>query len=341
MEKIHALLEDIYREAGVAGMAVAITDREKTIFEKGFGMENAERPNVPVTENSMFRIASITKLFTGITILRLVEEGLLSLDAPVMTYVPELQLKDMEAAREMTLRQLLSHTAGLPVEYTPEGPLDEKQMEAVLLAGLKEAELIGKPGETYLYSNWGIRLASLAAQKVTGKLFSALVQTYVLEPLGMKHTFFDLHTAATYPLCLPHTEEDGIFRVSHRILENATRYAAGGLFSNARDLCVMARLLLREGAPILTRETFAQMQKRHAETGEIPEGYGITMMQGAFKDSCLYGHLGSAPPYATSLFVHPDSGYGVVTLLNTYKADLRLEIPKRILDSLTERGEAL
>ena len=60
-------------------MAVAITDREKTIFEKGFGMENAERPNVPVTENSMFRIASITKLFTGFTIMGLVEEGKLSL----------------------------------------------------------------------------------------------------------------------------------------------------------------------------------------------------------------------------------------------------------------------
>ncbi|MBR2616525.1 MAG: beta-lactamase family protein [Clostridia bacterium] len=341
MKRLHPLLEQIREEQRIAGMAVSVTDRSGILFAEGFGVESIERPEVPVTSASVFRIASITKIFTGITVLSLVEERKLSLDAPIKSVLSDLVLSDPLSEETITLRQLLSHTAGLPAEYTPDGPTEEGQMEEVLLSGIREVEMIGRPGEQYLYSNWGIRLAALMAQRVTGTLFTRLVEERVLRPLKTARTTFDLHVAASYPLCLPHTEENGNFKVFHRLQENATRHAAGGLFSTAEDLSRMARLLLNEGVTddgtrVLGKSFVDEMKKRHADSPANYDGYGLTLFGTRYRNGTVYGHHGSAPPYATSLVIHPESGLGIVTLMNTQRDDMRFEIPKRILDLLTE-----
>lgn len=338
MNAVRTYLKAIREEEKIAGMAAAITDREKILFAEGFGVESIERPQIPVTSTSLFRIASITKVVTGITLLSLVEEGKLSLDAPVKDVIPWLTLADPNAADKMTLRHLLSHTSGLCGEYTPEGHREESALEVSLREGLPGAEILFSPGEGYEYSNWGIRLASLMAEKVTGKPFTQLAQERVLSPLGMKMTTFDLHVAATYPLCLPHTEENGTFQVFHRIQENAARHAAGGLFSNTEDLCRLARFLLNDGLGdtgnrILSADLVRQMKTRHADA-KVFDGYGLTLSQTAYKGSLLFGHPGSAPPYATSLMIHPESGLGIITLMNTQRDPLRFDIPKHILDIL-------
>ena len=209
MYNFEKTIEQWRAEERIAGLALAITDREGVIYSRGFGVENVDRPDVPVTGKSMHRAASVTKIFSGITMLRLVDEGLLSLDEPVKTYVPWLTLKDADAAEKMTLRHLLSHTAGLPSEYTPEGARDEAALGPTLRVELPEAKLIAKPGEgKYLYSNLGIRLASLCAERVTGKRFTELVEESVLNPLGMTETTFDLRVAATYPISIPHDRDE-------------------------------------------------------------------------------------------------------------------------------------
>lgn len=338
MNAVRTYLKTLREEEKIAGMSVAITDREKLLFAEGFGVESIERPHISVTARSLFRIASITKVVTGITLLSLVEEGNLFLDAPVKNVIPWLTLADPHSADTITLRQLLSHTSGLCGEYTPDGYLEESALEFSLQEGLPTAQILFAPGQGYEYSNWGIRLASLMAEKVTGKPFTQLAQKRVLAPLGMNMTTFDLHVAATYPLCLPHTEENGVFRVSHRIQENAARHAAGGLFSNAEDLCRLARFLLNDGlgdtgTRILSADLVRQMKTRHADA-KVFDGYGLTLSQTAYKNGLLFGHPGSAPPYATSLMIHPESGLGIVTLMNTQRDHLRFDIPKHILDIL-------
>ena len=338
METIKAYLSELQKKEKIAGMAVAITDREKVLYAEGFGAESMERPQVKVTASSLFRIASITKVVTGMTTLSLVEEDLLSLDTPVKDTLPWLTLADKNTENKVTLRHLLSHTSGLEAEYTPEGFREESALELSLREGLPNAKILFPVGEGYCYSNWGIRLASAMAEKVTGKLFSQLAQERVLVPLGMDRTTFDVRVAATYPLCLAHTEENGEFHVVHRLQENAARHAAGGLYSNTIDLCKLARCLLNDGVSdngtqVLTKASIDQMKTKHANAIGF-DGYGLTLLQDELHGSSIFGHHGSAPPYATSLIFHPESGLGIVTLMNTQRDHLRFMIPRSILEML-------
>lgn len=338
MERVKDYLSKIQKEQKIAGMAVAVTDRSKILFAEGFGVESIERPEVKVKADSLFRIASITKVVTGLTLFSLIEEGKLDLNAPVRDVLPWLTLSSEETAKKVTLRHLLSHTSGLPAEYTPDGYREESALEESLKEGLPTAKLLFPLGEGYQYSNWGIRLASLMAEKVTGKQYTRLAYERIIHPLNMEHTTFDVRVAATYPLCLAHTEENGVFKVYHRIEENAARHAAGGLFSNTVDLCKLARCLLNEGVGddgtrIVSKTSIDQMKVRHADCKDF-DGYGLTLIQLDHHGHLIYGHRGSAPPYATSLMFDPESGLGIATLLNTQRDPLRLEIPKTILEIL-------
>ena len=337
-EKVAKLVE----EKKIAGLSLAVTDSEKIFYAKGFGVESVERPFVPVVPESLFRIASISKVVTGLTILRLVEEGVLDLDCPIREYIPWLTLTRPEALEQMTLRSLLSHTSGFPAEYTPDGPREESALEESLMTGIPGLPLATLPSERiFLYSNWGIRLASYIAQLQTGRMFTDLAKHYVLNPLGMCYTTYDLHDAATYPLSLPHVVgEDGNLQVVHHIQENAARHAAGGLFSNTIDLCKLARLLLKEGTTaageqLVKSETIREMFTSQNATGRGPKGdYGLTTHIHKYGERIFYGHLGSAVPYMSSLFVEPAIGYGVVTLLNTEQAEMRTVVPEMILEEL-------
>jgi CubicO group peptidase (beta-lactamase class C family) len=339
MQSFREIIKNVVGDRTLAGLTVVVTDREKIIAAENFGVANVEMPHVPVTENSLYRIASITKVVTGLTMMRLVEEGVLDLDAPVKDSIPWLTLKNDEAASTVTLRHLLSHTSGLEAEYTPEGARDESELEASLKLGLPSAEIFSLPSENkYRYSNWGIRLASLVAEVKTGEKFSELAKKYVIEPLNMSSTTFDIRDAITRHVSLPHTvDEEGDLNVVHHMKENYARLAAGGLYSNAVDLAKLARMLLSEGKndkgeTVISAETLLEMQRKHADTGEGVY-YGLTMRTDLRGRVAMRGHLGSAPPYATSMFVSDELGLGVITLMNTEYKELREQIPQAIFES--------
>ena len=345
---IGSKLREIFDKNNIAGMSVAVTDRDRVVKNYKFGVMSVEEPQMGMAEDPMYRIASITKIVAGLTVLRLVDRGVLDLDRPVKEYWQGLTLSDKRAEETVTLRHLLSHTSGLPKEYTPDGYREESALEESLVLGLPSLELASLPGEgKYLYSNWGIRLASLVAEKQTGKRFSELAEELILNPLGMKKTTFDIRRAITYPLSVPHEEDgEGGLRVIHYMKENAARYAAGGLYSTPSELCILGRFLLRggvtdKGERIVSEGMMSEMLTVHATRDEEDSYYGLTMFLRKRNGIFTMGHLGSAPPYATSVFVDPESGYGVVTLMNTYRAHLRYDIPDLIFDEIKNNGGKL
>ena len=154
-------IEALRKQYQVAGISVAVTDKDQTLFAQGFGTESVERPFLQVTTQTRFKIASISKMITGIVCMRLVEQGLLSLDTPIKTYIPWLTLSRPGAAETVTLRHLLCHGSGLSSEIRKNGPTDERYLEEMLKNLLPELEMFSLPGEAvFLYSNYGFVLAA-------------------------------------------------------------------------------------------------------------------------------------------------------------------------------------
>lgn len=243
-------IEQLRLENNIAGMSVAVTDINGTIYKAGFGYENALRPEVPTYPDAMYKIASMTKTVTAVVILRLCQEGVLDLETPIQKYLPWLTLSRPEAENTMTLRHLLTHTSGLPNDdYLPEGTRDESGVEDAIKATIPTLPMASLPGEgVYCYSNWGFNLAACVAATVTCKSLTDLYKEYILDSVEMDKTTFDFHIAATYPLGLPYKPgADGKPQVIHHQRINMAYSGGGGLYSNAEDMCKWARFLLRGG----------------------------------------------------------------------------------------------
>jgi CubicO group peptidase (beta-lactamase class C family) len=340
-------LEKVREENHVAGMSVAITDGEKIIYKQGFGFESAMRPEVPAYADALFKIASMTKTLTAVMILRLCEEGTLHLDTPIKEYLPWLKLSRPEAEKTMTLRHLLTHTAGMPGDiWLEEGSRDDDTIDAVMQKLMPDTPLDSLPEENkYMYSSWGYNLIGTVASTVTGKLYTKMISEYVLDPLGMTTSTFDYQVASTYPLSLPHEwKADSGFRVDHYQRINTVYHAGAGLYSNATDMCKFARFLLRGGVTdsgerLISEESFRDMTAKYAIHNQEPKiyyGYGTFVR--TFKDRYLYGHTGCYSPYNSSIFVDPKTGYGVVTFFNSSVTNIRNIIPEKVFEMLEENA---
>lgn len=336
---LYEQIETWRKQYNIAGISVAVTDREKTLFAEGFGTESVERPILQVTACTRFKIASISKMITGIVCMRLVEQGLLSLDTPIKTYIPWLTMSRPEAAEKVTLRQLLCHGAGLSSEIRKNGPKDERYLEAMLKDLLPELDMFSMPGDqVFLYSNYGFVLASFAAQTVTGETYSILAKRLVLDPLGMDCTHYHFNEIATYPWALPHREKtDGTLYVEHTVASVETRFGSGEVFSTPSDLCKIVRLLMNGGVAdsgerILSEDSVREMLKPQILRDD-GDRHGLAVHIRNFDETCLYGHTGWLPPYRASLFFHKEKNVGIAVTLNTDKPDIRDDIMKAVLDT--------
>ena len=144
---------------------------------------------LPVDADTLFRIGSTTKTFTATAIMRLVEQGKVDLAAPARTYLPNLALADEAAARSVTVRQLLNHSAGwLGDDYGDFGRGDDAL--ARFLAAMKQLPQLTPPGQVLAYNNAAIVVAGGIIETLTGKPYETALQELVLDPLGLKHSGF-------------------------------------------------------------------------------------------------------------------------------------------------------
>lgn len=334
-------------ENKVAGMTVAVTDGEKIIYNQGFGVDSVDNPDVLASADSVYRIASVSKTFTAIMVLRLYDEGVLDLDTPIKNYVPALKLSSPKAEETMTLRHLLTHTAGMPADdYMTAGSRLDSTMNATILDSVRKFNLSSMPGEgKYQYSTWGYNLIGCVASVVTGKTLSQLIAEYVTQPLGMTATTFDYEVASNsqYPLSLPHVRTSNGHAVD-QLLINSAYNAGAGLYSNTADLCKLARFILNGGVTdtgerLLKEETFQQMVTRHQESAKDVAYYGFGVAIRKFGDRYIIGHNGTyyGHNYCCSFYIDEKTGCGVVTLMNSEatSANLRLLVPQTIFGMLT------
>ncbi|MEU6216319.1 serine hydrolase domain-containing protein [Streptomyces sp. NPDC047022] len=277
------------------------------------GIELPPRARVPMTADTPFDLASLTKLFTAVAAVQQLERGALGLDAPVAEYLPE--FRSAAERHGITVRRLLTHTSGL----RPELPLYACSSQEERLALLRAEEPVDAPG-TYRYSDLNLLLLQYALERVTGHTLDVLVRDGITRPLGMAATGFGPRpgAAATEDQRPPWAKADrGMVRGE---VHDESAWALGGvaghagLFSTARDLAVFCRTLLSGGsygpARILSPASVALML--------APPGLGFAVDQpwfmGELSGRGAAGHTGFT---GTSLVLDPATDTYLVLLANT------------------------
>jgi len=182
-EKIQAAMA----QHKIPGVAVGMYYQGQE-YVRGYGVTNLDYPQ-PVDGDTLFRIGSTTKTFTGTTIMRLVEQGLLDLDAPVRTYLPSLRLADESVAARVTVRQILNHSAGWLGEYYRDFGRGADAV-ARYVAGMAELPQLTPPGEVFAYNNAAVVLSGHVIERIAGQPYEDVVRMRVLDPLGLDHTAF-------------------------------------------------------------------------------------------------------------------------------------------------------
>jgi len=332
-------IEQQLQAANVPGAALAIVQNREIVYANGFGTTSVEDGGLDVTAQTLFRIGSTTKPLTGTAIMRLVEIGKLDLDRPIREYVPWLPIGADGAGERITLRMLLSHTAGLPFEIPLHGHRDLEGLEDSLRKELPNLNLFAPPGTIWLYSNLGIDLVGYILETIYGKHYPDAMQELVFGPLEMRRTTFDIAVAMTYPIAQPHVDTEGRLTVKHQFWDQAAGNPSSGAMSTVMDLAHFAILHLNQGRfldrVLLSPASVRQMHIRHVEL-DAPsgKGYGLTFIAHTYKGIQRVEHWGGADNFSSRFVLAPDVGVAAILLHNRMAS---IFDPDGILDNIFDQ----
>jgi CubicO group peptidase (beta-lactamase class C family) len=292
------------RHFDIPGAAVGVFhDGQEHFF--CHGVTSVENP-LPVNENTLFLLGSVTKTYTATAIMRLVADGRISLDAPVREYVPELKLAD---DREFTVRQLLNHTSGLDwgtLADTGEGD-DALARHVGELATLK---LVAPVGERPSYSQSGFNLAGRIIENVTGQTYEQAITALLLEPLGLGNTHFDRDAVMTRRFAVGHEKGEVARPWRHWRANNP----GGGVAASVADLLAWARFHLGGGDGI----DLAEMRRPTASLrgSNLGDAIGVGWFLREIDGEQAVGHGGSSNGQFAELLIVPSRNFAVVSIAN-------------------------
>jgi CubicO group peptidase (beta-lactamase class C family) len=326
---------DLYN---VPGVGYALIQDGEIIQVGGVGVRDT-RSDLPVTAETLFPIGSITKSFTTLAVMQLVDAGLLDLDTPVIEYVPQLVLATEEATQSVTLRHLLSHTSGLARADQMLIHAD-KMTRAESVAAMAEIPINTAPGQTYEYSNQGYMLAGYIVELISGQSWESYVEENIFQPLGMDSagaSALDLLSAENH--MLPHqlNLREGMTPIEYFDLGAAG--PAGAIIASAQDMAAYMLFQMGDGTfngqTILSPESMAEMHKMQIAIGADQEntpslvtnmGYALGWIRFTYRGIDMLSHDGSSNGYYAALTIVPDEQDGVVLLTNAQFAVLFTEV---------------
>jgi CubicO group peptidase (beta-lactamase class C family) len=210
LDKVNDFLENLIVEQGLPGCSAAVVFDQEIIWSKGFGFADLEK-KTPSTTQTLYRVGSITKLFTATMLMQLRDAGKLQLDDPIEKYLPAFKLKSRFAnTRPPTFREVVAHLGGIPREapldywYTQKFPTIED-----IMASLDQTELILPPMSEFKYSNLGIAVLGHALETIAGQPYRDYVKQNILEPLGMQASDFELNSETEKQMATGYALEPG------------------------------------------------------------------------------------------------------------------------------------
>ena len=373
LQKLEAAMQKYVETRVVAGVVAAVGSKNGIVFQTTAGDMNVEE-KIKMRPDSLFRIASMTKPITAMGLMILAEEGKLSVDDLVEKHLPVFKGQMLIASRDeqaktttlkrpsrpITLRDLASHTSGLPGGF-PEGITDlyfKRQLslaEAVCVSSQRPLEF--EPGSKWAYCNAGIDTLGRVIEVVSGQSYESFLAKRLFEPLGMKDTSFYPTDEQLQRLAGLYGNKDGqLDPVGYQLLgpTQGARHPipAGGLYSTAGDLAKLYRVLLHrgslDGTKIISEQSFTEMTK--VQTGDLKTGFtdgmgfglgfAVTRKPEGVHEMLSAGTFGHGGAFGTQGWIDPHQDLFVILLFqrvglpNADGSDIRRDLQQLAVDAL-------
>ena len=299
------------------GLAVAITRGEEIVFVRGYG---EARDGEPINGQTQFRIASLSKSFTALAVLQLVEAGKMELDAPVTRYLPEFVLSSSSVSERITVRQLLNHTSGLADTGFVSGLGGQQQTLVDRVASLRDARFVDPPGTAFHYFDPNYQVLARLVEVVSGQPFDAYLRQHVFRPLDMRDS-----VSAPTSMLPPQSNQ----LAQGHVIGYAVPVAlpelvgflggSGGVISTASDMAHYLVALRNQrrylGGSVLSANGVSQMQTPPAG---VASNYAMGWTVSNANGIQTIEHNGVLSTFYADAVLLPQSGYGFVLLYNEY-----------------------
>ncbi len=329
-------LEKALNYYNLPGLAVHVGMGDLDCFyAKGWKNAPAQEP---LGEHHIFHMASVTKLFVATSILQLWEKDLVDLDEKLITYLPQFRMAD-ERCRRITLRQLLSHTAGMPdvKDYHWESPEtdDNALLRYVLSPEVRQGQLLWDPEEgKFAYSNMGYEVLGVVISAVSDRSFEDYVAENIFSPLEMSNSELNTSLRDMSNVCAPHGKtEENHFTVLEHFPYNRAHGPSSTLTSNLKDMSLWAKAVLER--KILRPLTFDEAWKEHSIVPNNGEGICLSWFRREQKGYLLYGHEGNDDGFRASFWVCPELSISITVCSNLSGAPVK-RINRELFDLVTD-----
>jgi len=340
IENLRTYIAKVMSRNKIVGLSIAVVDKNGILLSEGFGEADKEN-KVFANSSTLFPIASVTKTFTGIAVMQLVEKGLIDLDEPIASYIPELSLTNGEE-EIITTRMLLTHHSGIHGDilynwYLPEvsnNPLIYEQVIDLI----NEAGTIFSPGKLHSYSNAGYSLLGVLIDKVSGMGYVEYIRSNIFEPLEMNNSIVYAGEATNEIIA------KGYISKKSTSMPMKLGIPAGGVALTANDAAkyMMGIIGTYHGDnSLLQQETMLQMMTPQNSNVPLDKGFEIGLtwfLQNPIKQFTKYAaHRGELPPYYAMMVILPELKTGVFISVNTNSAaDVPEKIAHKIIIDLYE-----
>ena len=323
---VEAAVKAVMDEYGVPGVAIGIVRDGELVYAEGFGTTTVGGEE-HVTPATNFLLSSIAKTVTTTSIMQLMEQGKVDLNAPVTDYLPYFQMAD-DAAAPITLAQLLMHRSGLPdnewtdmsIFHNPRD--DEAALEDHIVQSLQNATLLNPPGADFNYSGLGFDALGDVVAKVSGQPFEDYAAEHVLAPLGMNDTTMLAAELDWDTLAMPHIP-NGNGQIAEVEPFPYTRYMAPDsvLYSSINDMAKYVTMHLKHGendGALLAPATYEAMWTDYSETPFPPPetSYGYGWQLGEYQGERVVGHSGIDIGYNSFIALLPEHDTGLIVMTN-------------------------
>jgi len=343
IEKYRQEIPQRMQQENISGLAIAVVDDQNILWTEGFGTTDWDR-RTPVTPGTLFSIQSMSKSFTATAAMFAAQDGLVDLDEPITTYLPDFRVHSIfeeHPEHKMTLRILLSHTAGFAHDPAFGGNNDnagnsfEKH-----IASISDSWLMFPVGTRYSYSNIGIDLAGYILQKRSGMSFTRYVQEKVLDPLGMVNSTLELsRLRATATRAIGHVD------APLRPPVDFTLIPSGGVWTSAQDMAHYLQFHINKGAindVRLLNENLAETMYTPPNAASLDMGYALGVTVGTRNTARHFQHGGGGFGFNSSMAWYPELKLGAVVLMNGHtNTAMTFQINEDVLDEIIASAEGV